>query len=331
MDISKNSKAGPRKEEKPFLLYTALALTAVSVGWAGYSIAGITEGSVMGTVAMGLGMDAAWGVALLGLYRGVGGKKTHITLHVISWLLAAAAGVLMGWHAVEEWGGLAVAGGIIPLIAKGAWTLDLADRRARLEAAHAVRRAEDIVALAEADITVETAEADANHRRMLARIERDIELEIAEESRPERVRLARMSQRFRTEMEAYDMAEELRHRRALALPAGLSEPVGPDSGETGSALSSTALTAGDGQTGGQTRTDEPTSRFGFSAALRTDGGGQKPDSDRLRDVNAQRSATRADRIQWVRTQGQALSVPEVAKRFGVDERTARRYVADAQK
>lgn len=229
----------------------ALAMTTGSVVWTAYGIQDLLGAAGIPAI---IAVESLYLTLHYAEIKGVGGKKTRITLTVLGWLAALALGAFLCVHAAIEWGVMAAVPAAVPPVASKLlwWVDEQLVRRDSLEptpemkAAHAkvVRDAEHTARMAEANIKAEASQEMARLKAL------------------GQVAMTRSEVMFQVDLDRLNKEDELRVRKPLgAAPAALELPVA-------SSLEKVS-------------TAQPvTQSFGFSSAL------QPPTSrtDRVREI-----------------------------------------------
>lgn len=192
----------------------ALAMTTGSLVWTAYGIQDLL--GVAGIPAI-LAVESLYLTLHYAEIKGVGGKKTRVTLNVFGWLAAVALGAFLCVHASTEWGVMAaVPAAVPPLASKLLWWVDeqlirrdSLDPTPEMKAQHAkvVRDAEHTARMAEAGIR-----ADASQ-------------EVARLKALGEVAMTRSEVMFQVDLDRLNKEDELRVRKPLgSAPAPLELP-----------------------------------------------------------------------------------------------------------
>lgn len=182
----------------------ALTMTAGSVVWTAYGIQDLL--GFAGIPAI-IAVESLYLTLHYAEIKGVGGKKTRITLAVLGWIAALALGAFLCVHAASEWGWMAaVPAAVPPLASKLLWWVDeqlirrdSLDPTPEMKAQHAqvVREAEHTARMAEASIKAEAAQ------------------EVARLKALGEVALTRSEVMFQVDLDRLNKEDELRVRKPL--------------------------------------------------------------------------------------------------------------------
>ena len=193
----------------------ALAMTAGSVVWTAYGIQDLL--GFAGIPAI-IAVESLYLTLHYAEIKGVGGKKTRITLAVLGWIAALALGAFLCVHAASEWGWMAaVPAAVPPLASKLLWWVDeqLIRRDSldptpemKAERAKVIREAEHTARMAEANIQAEAAQEMARLKAL------------------GEVAMTRSEVMFQVDLDRLSKEDELRIRKPLgSSPAPLELPV----------------------------------------------------------------------------------------------------------
>jgi len=194
------------KTERPPILYGAVTLAVLSLGWSAYAITDLMHSGKFG-LSVALAGDVGWTTVLWAEYKGVtlGGRRW--TAVAAGWAIAIGVALLLVIHGNEAGGrAQAIAGPFVVLVGKIVWAFALeamkdpaAPTPEMTAELHAVLR----------DTAHETAMLHANAQARIERIR-------AEAS----VTLARDEADFEVTLERLDKRAELQRRTPLAIEAG---------------------------------------------------------------------------------------------------------------
>ncbi len=193
----------------------ALAMTTGSLVWTAYGIQDLLGAAGIPAI---IAIESLYLTLHYAEIKGVGGKKTRITLAVLGWIAALALGAFLCVHAATEWGVMAaVPAAVPPLASKLLWWVDeqlirrdSVDPTPEMKAAHAkvVREAEHTARMAEAGIKAEAAQ------------------EVARLKALGEVAMTRSEVMFQVDLDRLSKEDELRIRKPLgSSPAPLELPV----------------------------------------------------------------------------------------------------------
>lgn len=193
----------------------ALAMTTGSLVWTAYGIQDLLGAAGIPAI---VAIESLYLTLHYAEIKGVGGKKTRITLAVLGWIAALALGAFLCVHAATEWGVMAaVPAAVPPLASKLLWWVDeqlirrdSVDPTPEMKAAHAkvIREAEHTARMAEAGIKAEAAQ------------------EVARLKALGEVAMTRSEVMFQVDLDRLGKEDELRIRKPLgSSPAPLELPV----------------------------------------------------------------------------------------------------------
>lgn len=193
----------------------ALAMTTGSLVWTAYGIQDLLGAAGIPAI---IAIESLYLTLHYAEIKGVGGKKTRVTLAVLGWIAALALGAFLCVHAATEWGVMAaVPAAVPPLASKLLWWVDeqlirrdSVDPTPEMKAAHAkvVREAEHTARMAEAGIKAEAAQ------------------EVARLKALGEVAMTRSEVMFQVDLDRLSKEDELRIRKPLgSSPAPLELPV----------------------------------------------------------------------------------------------------------
>ncbi|MFJ3037738.1 hypothetical protein [Streptomyces tendae] len=197
----------PTLNDRPPILYGAIALAVLSLIWSGYAITDLMHSGHFG-LSVAIAGDIGWITVLWAEYRGVAIFGKTWAAIVAGWLIAGGVAYLLVVHGNEAGGrAQAIAGPFVVLVGKIVWAFALeamkdptAPTAEQLAELHAVMR----------DSTHEAGMLDARAQAQIARIR-------AEAS----VTLARDETDFEIGLERLEKQSELYRRTPIALPANL--------------------------------------------------------------------------------------------------------------
>lgn len=192
----------------------ALTMTTGSLVWTAYGIQDLLGAAGIPAI---IAIESLYLTLHYAEIKGVGGKKTRITLAVLGWIAALALGAFLCVHAATEWGVMAaVPAAVPPLASKLLWWVDeqlirrdSVDPTPEMKAAHAkvVREAEHTARMAEAGIKAEAAK------------------EVARLKALGEVAMTRSEVMFQVDLDRLSKEDELRIRKPLGSdPAPLELP-----------------------------------------------------------------------------------------------------------
>lgn len=192
----------------------ALTMTIGSLAWTAYGIQDLLGAAGIPAI---IAIESLYLTLHYAEIKGVGGKKTRITLAVLGWIAALALGAFLCVHAATEWGVMAaVPAAVPPLASKLLWWVDeqlirrdSVDPTPEMKAAHAkvVREAEHTARMAEAGIKAEAAK------------------EVARLKALGEVAMTRSEVMFQVDLDRLSKEDELRIRKPLGSdPAPLELP-----------------------------------------------------------------------------------------------------------
>lgn len=193
----------------------ALAMTTGSLVWTAYGIQDLLGAAGIPAI---IAVESLYLTLHYAEIKGVGGKKTRITLAALGWLAAFALGTFLCVHAATEWGVMAaVPAAVPPLASKLLWWVDeqlirrdSVDPTPEMKAAHAkvIREAEHTARMAEAAIKAEASQ------------------EVARLKALGEVAMTRSEVMFQVDLDRLNKEDELRVRKPLGSdPAPLELPV----------------------------------------------------------------------------------------------------------
>ena len=187
----------------------AIAFTAVSLCWTGWSITDLVQSGRWGILAA-VSVDGLWGVVQYLSYKGIGGRF----IAAIEWLTLAVACGLLAWHGWNITPAAAFAGALPPIVAKIAWTGDVRLRRDPTA----------LTAEQEAEINSVIRDSEYIARRRAAEIKREAAEEIALIRAQGKVAIERDEVTFQVELERIRKRDELSRRTPLGISPSSERP-----------------------------------------------------------------------------------------------------------
>ncbi|MGP3752189.1 winged helix-turn-helix transcriptional regulator [Streptomyces sp. IBSNAI001] len=293
------------------LTIPATLLSGASLAWTTWSLVDLLGTGPIG-ITVAAGADVVWASVIAAEARSLRipapiGKGRNLVPYIGWAALLAVAGLLV-WHGIRAGSvPMAVAGPLLPLGAKVAWLLALADMR---DPTALTDEEKAVLARMERGLTFE----EAQHRVEMRRREMTAELYLSEVDTDFKIELSRQDkgrelQRRRSPLEltAYSPAEPPAHRTEP-----LPEPPAQHDEPTHLLHSSTQVAASEppAQQGAPVR-----GYFGFSAQLT----GQQA-----------RKAQAVERVAELLAQDPGLTSAQVADRLNVSAATAKRYLSEAR-
>lgn len=193
----------------------ALAFTAVSLCWTGWSITDLIESGAWGILAA-VSVDGLWGVVQYLSYKRIGGR----VIEVVEWVTLVVACSLLAWHGWTITPAAAFAGALPPIVAKISWVGDI---RLRL------LRSYDPTALTaeqEAEINDVIRDSEYQARMKAAEIKREAAEDIAAIRAKGKVDMERLEVDFEVGIKEITTRADLRRRTPVTLngPDAEAEP-----------------------------------------------------------------------------------------------------------
>lgn len=213
---SPNIRQPPTERRFTALTPIALAFTAVSLCWTGWSITDLIKSGSWGILAA-ISVDGLWGVVQYLSYKRIGGR----VIEVVEWVTLFVACSLLSWHGWTITPAAAVAGALPPIVAKISWVGDI---RLRL------LRSYDPTALTveqEAEINDVIRDSEYQARLKAAQIEREAAEDIAAIRAKGKVDMERLEVDFEVGVKEITTRADLKRRTPLSLTAS------PASGQPG--------------------------------------------------------------------------------------------------
>lgn len=193
-------------QDRPAILYGAVALAVLSLAWSAYAITDLMHSGKFG-LSVALAGDIGWITVLWAEYKGVtlGGYRWVAT--AAGWAIALGVGILLVIHGQEAGGrAQAIAGPFVILVGKIVW-------------AFALEAMKDPTApTAEQQAEVHAVMRNSAHASALSHAR--TEATISHIRNQARVTMARDEADFEVELERMDKRAELGRRTPLALPPG---------------------------------------------------------------------------------------------------------------
>ena len=213
---SPNIRQPPRGRRFTALTPIAMAFTAVSLCWTGWSITDLIQSGAWGILAA-VSVDGLWGVVQYLSYKRIGGR----VIDVVEWVTLIVACSLLAWHGWTITPAAAFAGALPPLVAKISWVGDI---RLRL------LRSYDPTALTaeqEAEINDVIRDSEYQARLKAAEIEREAAEDIAAIRAKGKVDMERLEVDFEVGIKEITTRADLRRRTPVTLD-GPGAEVEPD-------------------------------------------------------------------------------------------------------
>lgn len=222
---SPNMRQPPNGRRFTALTPIALAFTAVSLCWTGWSITDLIKSGAWGILAA-VSVDGLWGVVQYLSYKRIGGR----VVEVVEWVTLVVACSLLAWHGWTITPAAAFAGALPPIVAKISWVGDI---RLRL------LRSYDPTALTaeqEAEINDVIRDSEYQARLKAAQIEREAAEDIAAIRAKGKVDMERLEVDFEVGIKEITTRADLKRRTPVTIDDPAAEHAEPEPGPVVAAL-----------------------------------------------------------------------------------------------
>lgn len=203
---SPNSRQPPSGRRFTALTPIALAFTAVSLCWTGWSITDLIKSGAWGILAA-VSVDGLWGVVQYLSYKRIGGR----VIEVVEWVTLVVACSLLAWHGWTNTPAAAFAGALPPIVAKISWVGDI---RLRL-----LRSYDPTAPTAEQEAEINDVIRDSEYQARLkaAQIEREAAEDIAAIRAKGKVDMERLEVDFEVGIKEITTRADLKRRTPITL------------------------------------------------------------------------------------------------------------------